>query len=501
MPSIRKQPPTPSILLASLRNTGYTLESAIADIIDNSIAAKASRISVQYRNSTHQQDQQRWIAICDNGFGMSEEELFQGMKFGSREKEVALRDITDLGRFGLGLKTASISQCKRLTVVSWQDGAVHAQCWDLEKISDSWDLQTLSETEIAEHPVVRTLNEDLNFDVRPHGTYVIWELIDRDFALSDTAMNEAMNSVKNHLALHFHRFMQKEIGFPEVILFDMNLKEIKPKPPFGPENNKCRYVLQKEEFLSHGYTVCYQPYVLPRSVNYDNASDYDLYAGKEGYQNNQGFYVYRNRRLIEKATWFQMRRKEHKTQLLRIMLDIPAELDELWAVDVRKSQITPPRDIRQRVDRIVESAMETARRLWDSGRRPTNIVRGDAIPMWTVEKRPSGSNIYTYRVNPRHIMYKMLLEHMDPGYKNLFKEYLLSLGTTFPYDRYYSDRIQNEDISVENDTDLDERLTNILKGLIEQGYSEEMVREFFEENETEFDPRTIEEFINYTFRG
>lgn len=98
-------------------------------------------------------------------------------------------------------------------------------------------------------------------------------------------------------------------------------------------------------------------------------------------------------------------------------------------------------------------------------------------------------------------MYKMLLEHMDPGYKNLFKEYLLSLGTTFPYDRYYSDRIQNEDISVENDTDLDERLTNILKGLIEQGYSEEMVREFFEENETEFDPRTIEEFINYTFRG
>lgn len=501
MSSFQDQPPTPCVLLTSLRNTGYTLESAIADIIDNSITAQATRISVQYRRASGASSNQPWVAICDNGMGMTEEELFQNMKFGSREGEEKRvgRDAYDLGRFGLGMKTASISQCRKLTVATWQDGVCHAKCWDLDKISTSWTLLELTSCEIEGNPVIAELLKDLEFDVRPHGTCVIWESIDRDFARSDRAMNEAMDIVNKHISLVFHRFMVKEDGYAQIITFDINRRKLAPFPPFGPEDNKFRYILQPEEFICHGCVVRYEPYILPRSVNYANAADYERYAGREGYQQNQGFYVYRNRRLIEKATWFRQRKKEYKTQLLRIKLDIPAELDEFWGIDVRKSQITPPRDIRERVDRIVESAMQSARGLWDSSKRPTNIVRGNATPIWVVEKRSNNGDAFSYRVNTKHDMYRMLMEHVDADYKMLFREYIASIASTFPYERFFSDRTQNDALRVENDTDDDQRLVNLINYLSDLGQSEAEIRRYFMENETEFPLNMIDEFINYKY--
>lgn len=492
-----EQPPTPRLLLSSLRNAGYTLESAIADIIDNSITAQASMISVQFRGHSDFLGRQ-WIAICDNGSGMNYDELLQGMKFGSRDLGTARQGVLDLGRFGLGLKTASISQCRKLTVVSWKDGKCNGMSWDLDKISTSWLVDVLSNEELEGDPVLKALRDDLSFDIQTHGTIVLWESLDRDYAQSDQALLSAMSNVRKHIGLVFHRFMVHEAGFSQTISFDMNNRTIEPEPPFGPANQN-RFILMPESFKCKGYTVKYQPYILPRAIYYATNDEYEKHGGKEGYLQNQGFYVYRNRRLIEKATWFRKRKKEYKTQLLRIQLDIPAELDEEWGIDVRKSQITPPMDIQQRVDAIVESAMEQARSIWDAGARPVNVSRGFVTPMWRIERHKQNKQLFCYKINPEHELYKLIQKHVDPEIRPIFKSYLDSLASTFPYKRYKSDFRQNADLKYMEDDPDNNKLALIINTLYSAGYDEDQIRETLMKSETEFDQEIIASFISQKF--
>lgn len=113
MPVFKENEPTADVLMISMRSMGYTFEAAIADIIDNSISAEASKIIIKFPVDPAD----CYIAICDNGAGMDSIELFDAMKYGSNIKGY-VRDEKDLGRFGLGLKAASLSQCRKLTVIS-----------------------------------------------------------------------------------------------------------------------------------------------------------------------------------------------------------------------------------------------------------------------------------------------------------------------------------------------------------------------------------------------
>lgn len=490
------QPPSPKLLLSSLRNTGYTLKSAVADIIDNSISAGASKISILHRGSYNHSAP--WIAICDDGIGMSRDTLFSSMRFGSRELNAERTGIYDLGRFGLGMKTASISQCRKLTVFSWQNGKSTAFCWDLDTISTSWDLIEYAPDEITKNPLLLTIVKDLSFSPKEHGTIVLWEKLDRDTAKLDSNMIDAMNDVAQHVAEVFHRFMQKEKDY-QVIEFECNGLKILPHPPFGPEDNVNRYILRGDSFECSGYKVSYQPFILPRAINYKSGLDYTSNGGPEGYQQNQGFYVYRNRRLVEKATWFRKRKKEYKTQLLRIRLDIPAELDEQWGIDVRKSQISPPAEILNRVDSIVEEAMSEAKQLWDSGLRNVNVVKGQVEPAWSIHSKPDKQTHFSYKVNPEHEMYKLLMRSLEPGMRKVFREYMTSLSELFPYDRYYSDRNQNSDFKFEIKSDVQLRLAEIINTLVEQGYDENLVRLILMANETSFPRDLVQQFLNEKF--
>lgn len=461
-------PPQPCILLESLRNMGYTLKSAIADIVDNSITANATKISIQYRGSYQGEP---WLAICDNGEGMSRDALFQSMKFGSRAYHQEKRAENDLGRFGLGMKTASISQCRRLTVFSWQDGVSSAFCWDLDNIDETWNIVELSHNDIEENEILGVIMKSLKFSFTEHGTVVLWEKMDRDAAKSDKAFQSFMNDARDHIALVFHRYMENEAGYKQVIEFDMNTNVISPRPPFGPEKNPNRHILNSAQFFCHGHAVKYQPYLLPREVD-SSPSEYAQYAGKEGYVQNQGFYVYRNRRLIERATWFKKHKKEHKTQLLRIRIDIPAELDEFWEIDVRKSQTTPPSEIQNRVALIVEHAMEEARCFWDSSHRNIATRAHDFTPAWSINQiKP---NVYDYLVNKEHSIYKIISEQLSKEGKQLLRFYVDLLSKSFPYERYYSNRCQNADekIVVDGDSQKDEK-SKLITMLLQVGVSEE----------------------------
>ena len=156
-------------LVESTRSIGYSFETALADIIDNSISNYANRIDVKFNA-----DEEPYVAIIDDGTGMTRGQLEQAMRYGSSSSLDAREEI-DLGRFGLGLKMASMSQCRKLTVLSKQRGKISAATWDLDHINKTkeWSLITYSSTDVKNLKFYDDLNKQTS------GTVVLWEELDR----------------------------------------------------------------------------------------------------------------------------------------------------------------------------------------------------------------------------------------------------------------------------------------------------------------------------------
>ena len=193
-----------SMLIESMRDLGYSLETALADIVDNSIAADADTVQIL---SDPSQSEPR-IAILDDGRGMTEAELMDAMRAGSRNP-LEDRKGHDLGRFGLGLKTASFSQCRRLTVVTRRDGVTSAAIWDLDHVARSDEWEVLIPNTADGIPWSNQLGDE--------GTLVLWESLDRlHGGLSGSRMSEALgrrlSEAATHLELVFHRFLSGEAG-------------------------------------------------------------------------------------------------------------------------------------------------------------------------------------------------------------------------------------------------------------------------------------------------
>lgn len=194
--------PTADVLMSSMRSMGYTFEAAIADIVDNSISADAKYVQIYFPVDPTD----LFVAICDNGYGMNRNELFDAMKYGSSLKR-GKRQENDLGRFGLGLKSASLSQCRKLTVVSKKDNDVSAFTWDLDTVEEKRDWIMLERTtdEIQSLRFIDFLNE------RETGTIVIWEDFDiiRESSGNEYAeLMEHQSEVSNYLSLIFHRYLK-----------------------------------------------------------------------------------------------------------------------------------------------------------------------------------------------------------------------------------------------------------------------------------------------------
>lgn len=156
--------PQADMLMGSMRSMGYSFETALADVIDNSISADAKSIKVLFPNSPFERAA---VSILDDGNGMPKDKLLEAMRYGSTSSE-DVRAINDLGRFGLGLKSASLSQCRMLTAVSYWDGKVAAYRWDYNYIlqTKAWYVLSLTQAEIAELPYFDQLK------VQKRGTYM-----------------------------------------------------------------------------------------------------------------------------------------------------------------------------------------------------------------------------------------------------------------------------------------------------------------------------------------
>ena len=443
-------PPRAGSLIESMRDIGYTLETAVADILDNSITARAKNIDVQFGWTANDRP---WLAIIDDGHGMCAGELLEAMRPGSRSP-LDTRDPGDLGRFGLGLKTASFSQCRKLTVISRKDDSTSARTWDLDLVRErnEWVLITVQGKDLSSLPGADRLGKC--------GTCVLWENLDRldlgdDLTTAHARLNERIATIREHLALVFHRFLSDENGRKKLRI-RINDNPVEAFDPFNAAHLGTT-LLSEETLLVDGEKVTIQPYILPHHTKI-GAAEYEKLAGKGGYLREQGFYIYRNRRLIIHGTWFRMARQEQMTKLARVRVDIPNTLDHLWTIDVRKSRAHPPEAIYRRMSQLVKT-------IGDSSKRPY-VHRGRLIqervssPVW---QRRMFNDRVEYEVDPGHPLLAEFRSDLDHGTRGRFDLLIKMIGSTFPGPLLYNDlteRPKQTDLGVR--ADLLQELADLL---------------------------------------
>jgi hypothetical protein len=409
-----------------MRDLGYSLETAVADLIDNSISAHATSIEIVCELA----GSPPYLAILDNGRGMSPDELIDAMRHGSANPKLK-RGAHDLGRFGLGLKTASFSQCRSLTIASRKAGAMSGAEWNLDRIdgADDWILLLLDDEEIAALPHVAQLGT--------HGTVVIWRDLDRLFedetgTKRDDIVNEKLDVVERHLALVFHRFLAGEIKGQKRIAITLNGHSVQPFDPFCRKNKATRHL--PEDFVTvDGETVHLQPYILPHHSNL-TATEYDFYQSRSDFISNQGAYIYRNGRLMAWGDWFRLIPKGEATKLARVQIDFPNSLDEAWTIDIKKSRARPPLAVRERMRQIigrVTGASTTVHR-----GRGQKLFDEVAAPVW---ERYADQGRIRYGVNARHPLVEELRSRLDAQDAKLLGLIVDAVSASIPIEMIYSD--------------------------------------------------------------
>lgn len=419
-------PPSAASLTASLRDLGYSLETAIADLIDNSISADATDIQIFCDMSRAAPV----LVIADNGRGMTEAEVIAAMRHGATDPRKK-RGPKDLGRFGLGLKTASFSQCRRMTVVSAQRGERAGAEWNLAQIEDDddWFIAVLDEEEIAEQPFFDTLGDT--------GTLVIWRDLDRLFEdetgqKRDEIVNEKLAVVERHLSLVFHRFLAGEVKGRKRLAIRINGHLVAPFDPFC-RKNAATQMLPEETVWVDDVAVIMQPYILPHHSRL-TASEYDFYQDRSDFISNQGAYVYRNGRLMAWGDWFRLVPKGEATKLARVQIDFPNSLDEAWTIDIKKSRARPPHAVRERLRQIISQI--TARSVTVHRGRGQKLFQESQAPLW---ERYADHGGIRFAINAEHPLITSLGARLSAADAASLRVLIDSIAAALPVEMIYSD--------------------------------------------------------------
>lgn len=460
--------PRADILMTAIRSIGYTFESALADIIDNSISSGASNIHINFSSISP-----AYISILDDGCGMNLEELRQAMKYGSKDVREK-REKEDLGRFGLGLKTASLSQCKCLTVISKRDGKVYGARWDLDVIQkqQAWMLEVFSESEIEErypHESFIALRELQTYTT---GTIVFWENFDRMLDGSndvETLFNQKVKDAKKHLEMVFHNFLDST--FPNHVNIFFNHRELKGKDPFLKKHPGTQ-PLSDEEIHLQGEIIKVKPYILPYLTKLSE-EDIDLLGGIEELRHKQGIYVYRNNRLIIWGTWFRLDSKGELNKLARIRVDIPNSLDSIWEVDIKKSTAILPDIIKQNLRNIVKKSISRSERVYTY--KGEKILDQNFTHVWEVY---SGREEISYTINRELQLYKAFVKTLDKGQKETFNSILRLIELTVPYQHAYTVLSKNNTISNSlNENEAEDLINKLLSIISDEETGDEVLAE------------------------
>jgi len=426
--------PRPDALVESLRAFGYSPQAAIADLLDNSIAAGARTIRITFTWN----GADSWIRVLDDGRGMTPDDLVAAMRPGSRSP-LAVRDEQDLGRFGLGLKTASFSQCRRLTVRSRRerDAAIATRRWDLDYINATAEWRLLNGAAPGA--------EGRFVDVAGGGwTQVLWEHMDRlvgDVAVGDLKAErrflDIVADIERHLAMVFHRYM----GDQEGVEIWINGRRVDPWDPFLLAEDATQWLA--EETLPLGKaTIRVSPFVLPHHSRIDEPT-HRRAAGLRGWNGQQGFYIYRGERLLVHGSWLGLGfAQEEHYKLARIAIDIPNSMDHEWDIDVRKSRARPPGILREDLRRIARVTRERAADVYRyRGRALARKSSGGAIFLWGQQLKHGK---ISYRINRDHPLVADVLSIPAP-YRASVRALLQMIEETVPVPMILLDGTEHPD--------------------------------------------------------
>jgi hypothetical protein len=383
--------PEPAAMIESLRAFGYSLRTAIADLIDNSITAKARNVWVHFEwNGAESR-----ISVKDDGEGMNEAALISAMRPGS-QSPLAERSPKDLGRFGLGLKTSSFSQCRRLTVISKvANGELVARCWDLDYVNlkKEWRL-------------LKTVDPEplglLNETIPDRGTIVLWQKMDRvtgqtksDDDRAYKRFLESVDKVKHHLEMVFHRYLER----PNGLKIWINGNPISAWDPFL-KSEKATQELPLERLECDGKELTVTAYVLPHQSKI-LAETHKRASGPNGWNAQQGFYVYRNERLLVGGDWLGLGfQKDEHYKLARIQVDLPNSMDGEWQIDVKKSRAKPPGYLKTDLKRIASLTRERAVEIYrHRGKVVARQNSQNFVFLWEQKQRHGK---FFYSVNRKH---------------------------------------------------------------------------------------------------
>lgn len=411
-------------MLDSMRAIGYSFEAALADIVDNSIAAGAGRIDIQFRTGPD-----AYVAVIDDGEGMSPEGLVEAMRHGGIGPH-QVRSERDLGRFGLGMKTASLSQCRRLTVVTCRNRVLSGARWDLDLIAEreDWVITVLEPNDFSDLPHLADVEN------RQSGTIVLWHTFDRALAGEadpDGALCRLVDLARDHLALAFHRFTSGDnVTVP--LALAINNQPVPNVDPFLSTRRSTK-ALPPESLVVEGSTVTFRPFILPH-ISKMSREDLALAGGEEGLRRYQGFYVYRGRRLITHGTWFRLIRQGELTKLARVQVDIPNSLDHLWALDVKKSTAYPPEAVRAGLLRTIERIAGQSRNVYTF--RGNKINKQDVHHLW---RRVDVRDGFNYEINREHPVVLEAVAALERGKRDGFSPVLRAIEMSLPVDSIFAD--------------------------------------------------------------
>lgn len=439
---IIKIPPAKSLIFG-LRCIGYNFSTALADIIDNSISAEAKNIKV----FSNPDAKEPYVVIFDDGCGMGRKALENAMTLGS-DRETKEDCELELGRFGLGLKSASFSQCLRLTVASKDCNRINAMCYDLKKIetTNEWKLDILDDDEIKLLPEIERLIEAQS------GTIVIWEQFDKIEESSKSFKDSFIATIglaKQHIEFVFHRFYEK-------INFEFNGHKIEKRDPFlsGYTNSQEG---RTQEILIDGNKIIVTPFVLPYA-NSLNEEHKKMLGNPKSIYDDQGFYIYRNKRLIIWGNWLHMNIRSEFNKLARVRVDIPSELDSMWMLDVKKSSAKIPDRIKEQLKiSVKDSIIRSKREIKYPGKKEAEAE----MPLWRRVEFHGG--VVKYEINKEdNPIYTQLISILDEDQRKLLDAYLDKIEEFIPKGLIVSDNADSLRILNSEEAQEEEKLINEL---------------------------------------
>jgi hypothetical protein len=445
--------PDPKSHIKTLMRIGYTMSSAVSDILDNSITANAKNIEIYSLPGLQESN----ISIVDDGDGMSLDELIHNMKIGCKDPSDE-RNRGDLGRFGSGMKTASFSQARKLTVISKKAGEpIFAAVWDIDRIENenTWCLEILDENEINSHPLL-LLN-----DQKECGTQVIWEKLSclnkTNHSLDDeTIMASNLSDLGDYISLHFHKFMDGK-NKRKFTINNSQLQGIDPFMTRSPGYQEGR----SEKLRCKGGYIEINTHVLPHFKRME-ANPLKRLGGANGIVQNQGLYIYRENRLINAGGWLGLAKTSQLGALARVEVNVPSSLDQEWATDVKKASLQLPPRIKKELRKFLSDPIKRSKRVY--------TYRGKqdkANKYWSIKENENDKTI-SYQISSENDFLTDIFRIIPKEQKSQLIKYLGQLAENLPLNHIYQKMSESpRDIDQENVTDA------LLEAIMSRVFEEE----------------------------